>query len=148
MLSYIRRATVCFSLLFFLLSACQTSSNTFKVTQVIDGDTIVLDDGYHVRYIGIDAPEKDEPYYSEARQANAELVLGKRVRLEKDISDQDKYNRLLRYVYVDGGFVNAEMVKGGYAYAKAYPPDIKYQVYLEVLENEARQTKKGLWGYK
>lgn len=128
-----------------LLLACQQPSGVAKVTQVIDGDTIVIEGGYHVRYIGIDAPEKDEPYYLEAKQANEELVEGKKVRLEKDISNKDKYGRLLRYVYVDGTFVNAEMVRQGYACAKAYLPDVKYQVYLEAMEKEARQAKKGSW---
>jgi len=121
-----------------LLLACQQPPGVAKVTQVIDGDTIVIEGGYHVRYIGIDAPEKDESYYLEAKQANEELVEGKKVRLEKDISNKDKYGRLLRYVYVDGTFVNAEMVRQGYACAKAYLPDVKYQVYLEAMEKEAR----------
>lgn len=119
-----------------------------KVIQVIDGDTIAIEGGYHVRYIGIDAPEKDEFYYLEARQANEELVKGKRVRLEKDISDKDRYGRLLRYVYVDGTFVNAEMVWQGYARAETYTPDVKYQVYLEAVEKEARQTERGIWRQK
>ncbi len=125
--------------------ACQQPPGVAKVTQVIDGDTIVIEGGYHVRYIGIDAPEKDESYYLEAKQANEELVEGKKVRLGKDISNKDKYGRLLRYVYVDGTFVNAEMVRQGYACAKAYLPDVKYQVYLEAMEKEARQEKRGSW---
>jgi len=125
--------------------ACQQPPGVAKVTQVIDGDTIVIEGGYHVRYIGIDAPEKDESYYLEAKQANEELVEGKKVRLGKDISNKDKYGRLLRYVYVDGTFVNAEMVRQGYACAKAYLPDVKYQVYLEAMEKEARQAKRGGW---
>jgi len=125
--------------------ACQQPPGVAKVTQVIDGDTIVIEGGYHVRYIGVDAPEKDESYYLEAKQANEELVEGKRVRLEKDISNKDKYGRLLRYVYADGTFVNAEMVRQGYACAKAYLPDVKYQVYLEAMEKEARQERRGSW---
>ena len=115
------------------------------VTEVIDGDTIVIEGGHHVRYVGIDAPERDEYYYLEAKRMNQELVAGKRVKLEKDISDKDSYGRLLRYVYVDHAFVNAEMVRRGYAWAIAYPPDVKYQVYLEAMEKEARQTKRGVW---
>jgi len=132
-------------LLLLLLCGCSSPPNIARVTQVIDGDTIVIEGGYHVRYVGIDAPEKDESYYLEAKQANEELVEGKKVRLEKDISNKDKYGRLLRYVYVDGTFVNAEMVRQGYACAKAYLPDVKYQVYLEAMEKEARQAKKGSW---
>jgi len=131
-----------------LTLACQEPLVAAKVIQVIDGDTIAIEGGYHVRYIGIDAPEKDEFYYLEARQANEELVKGKRVRLEKDISDKDRYGRLLRYVYVDGTFVNAEMVWQGYARAETYTPDVKYQVYLEAVEKEARQTERGIWRQK
>jgi len=115
------------------------------VTGVIDGDTIVINGGYHVRYIGIDAPETDEFYYAEAKKMNEDLVTGKKVRLQRDISDKDSYGRLLRYVHVGDTFVNAEMVKRGFAWAMAYPPDLKYAAYLEAVEREARQTKQGLW---
>lgn len=129
-----------------LLSAgCQQPSDVTVVTQIIDGDTIVIKGGHYVRYIGVDAPEKGEFYYAEAKQVNEELVAGKKVRLERDISDSDKYGRLLHYVYVGDTFVNAEMVKQGCAWAKAYPPDVKYQVYLESVEKEARQSKRGVW---
>ena len=133
------------SSIMLLLSSCQGQSSVAKVVQVIDGDTVIIAGGYHVRYIGIDAPEKDEKYYLESTQLNKELIEGKRVRLEKDISEKDKYGRLLRYVHVDNTFVNAEIVRLGYAYAKAYPPDIKYQSYLEAMETEAKQMKTGIW---
>jgi len=101
-----------------------------------------------VRYIGIDTPEiypQSEPFGREAWQANRRLVEGKRVRLERDVSETDKYGRLLRYVYVDGVFVNAELVKQGLARAKAYPPDTKYQDYLRQMETEAREAGRGMW---
>jgi len=101
-----------------------------------------------VRYIGIDTPEiypQLEPFGREAWQANRKLVEGREVRLERDMSETDKYGRLLRYVYVDGVFVNAELVKQGLARAKAYPPDTKYQDYLEKMETEAREAGRGMW---
>jgi micrococcal nuclease len=116
-----------------------------EVNQVIDGDTIVIRGGLYVRYIGIDAPEKGEFHYLESKQMNEKLVAGRKVRLEGDVSDMDEYGRLLRYVYIGDTFVNAEMVGQGYAWAKAYPPDVKYQVYLEAVEKEARQLKRGIW---
>jgi len=128
-----------------LSSACQKPSDTVMVLRVIDGDTIVAEGGYHVRYIGIDSPESNEFYYSEAKQMNVDLVAGKKVRLEGDITDKDSYGRLLRYVYVGDDFINAEMVRQGCAWAVAYPPDVKYQVYLEAMEKEARQIKRGFW---
>jgi micrococcal nuclease len=135
-------------LLFLLISSCVSPPETAEVSQVIDGDTIVIEGGFHVRYIGIDTPEVHpqlEAYGMEALQANRELVEGKEVRLERDVSETDKYGRLLRYVYVNGILVNAELVRQGLAYARAYPPDTKYQDYLEELETEAREAGRGMW---
>ena len=131
-----------------LVIGCSAPPETAKVTQVIDGDTINIEGGYRVRYIGIDTPEIHpvlEAYGLEAWQVNRQLVEGKEVRLERDITETDKYGRLLRYVYVDDVFVNAELVKQGLAEAKDYPPDIKYQDYLEELEAEARKAGRGIW---
>jgi len=119
-----------------------------RVTQVIDGDTIIIEGGYRVRYIGIDSPEvypRVEAFGMEAWQANRGLVEGEEVRLERDISETDKYGRLLRYVYVDDTFVNAELVRQGLAWAQAYPPDTKYQDYLDKMEAEAREAGRGVW---
>ncbi len=135
-------------LISLLFCSCQSPPATARVTQVIDGDTIIIEGGYRVRYIGIDTPEVHpqlEAYGIEAWQANRRLVEGKRVRLERDVSETDKYGRLLRYVYVDSVFVNAELVRQGLALAKAYPPDIKYQDYLEKLEQQAKLANKGIW---
>lgn len=65
--------------------------------------------------------------------------------LERDVSDRDRYGRLLRYVYVEGVFVNAELVRLGCARAELYPPDTKYSELLEQLEEEAREAHRGLW---
>jgi micrococcal nuclease len=145
-MSFRSRFVIALLLAFLLLPlACRVPSDTTTVTRVIDGDTVVVEGGYHVRYIGIDAPESGEFYYLESKQINEGLVAGKSVRLERDISDKDSYGRLLRYVYVGDEFVNAEMVRQGCAWAIAYPPDIKYQVYLEAIEKEARQSRRGIW---
>ena len=130
------------------LCCCSSPPDTAMVTQVIDGDTIVIDGDYRVRYIGIDAPEvhpQPEAYGIEAWEANRLLVEDKKVRLEGDVSETDPYGRLLRYVYVDSVFVNAELVRKGLARAKAYPPDTKYQDYLEQMEAEARDAGRGMW---
>jgi micrococcal nuclease len=131
-----------------LLVGCSAPPETAKVIQVIDGDTITVEGGYRVRYIGIDTPEVHpvpEAYGTEAWQVNRQLVEGKEVRLERDVSETDKYGRLLRYVYVDDVLVNAELVRLGLAEAKAYPPDIKYQDFLEEMESEARKAGRGIW---
>ena len=131
-----------------LFAGCSAPPETAKVIQVIDGDTVTVEGGYRVRYIGIDTPEihpVPEAYGTEAWQVNRQLVEGKEVRLERDVSETDKYGRLLRYVYVDDVLVNAELVRLGLAEAKAYPPDIKYQDYLEEMEAEARKAGRGIW---
>ncbi len=126
-----------------------------KVTKVIDGDTIHLESGETLRYIGIDTPEKSggkECFADESTNKNKELVLGKEVRLEKDVSETDRYRRLLRYVWVDSGsgqgeiFVNEFLVREGYATAITYPPDVKYSQLFREAEKEARENNKGLWG--
>ena len=135
-------------LLSTLLCSCVSPPDIARVTQVIDGDTIIIEGNYRIRYIGIDTPEvypRLEACGIEAWEANRRLVEGKEVRLEPDLSETDKYGRLLRYVYVDDIFVNAELVRQGLARAKAYPPDIKYQDYLEELEQQAKQARRGMW---
>ena len=134
--------------LLLLIYSCTSPSGTVLVTRVIDGDTIIIEGGHRVRYIGIDTPEiypRMEAYGMEALLANRELVEGKRVRLERDVSETDKYGRLLRYVFVGEVFVSAELVREGLACAEAYPPDTEYQAYLEELEAEAREAGRGMW---
>ncbi len=120
-------------------------NSTELVIRVIDGDTIELSNGERVRYIGIDTPEVGEPYADSATIKNFEIVFGKEVRLEKDISDKDQYGRLLRYVYVDDLMVNAELVRLGYAKVKSYPPDTKYNYYFSELLKYARLSELGIW---
>jgi micrococcal nuclease len=131
-----------------LLSCVPVTEEGVRVVRVIDGDTIEIAGGAHVRYIGIDTPEtypEKELYGPEAKAKNIELVEGKLVTLEQDVSDTDRYGRLLRYVYADGVFVNGELVRLGYARAAAYPPDTRYQWQLEHLEKEAKAAKLGIW---
>ncbi len=123
-----------------------------KVSRVVDGDTIELETGEKVRYIGIDTPETKDPnrdvecYGKEASNKNKELVEGKEVRLEKDVSETDRYGRLLRYIYIDDVFINDFLVREGYAKASSYPPDIKHQEQFKESEKYARENNKGLWG--
>ncbi len=105
-----------------------------------------------MRYIGIDTPETVDPRRSvqcfgkEASDKNKELVLNKRVQLVKDVSETDKYRRLLRYVYVNDIFVNNPLVHEGFANASTYPPDVKFSQQFKKAEEEARNQGKGLWG--
>ena len=133
-------------------SAAGSNWEQAVVARIVDGDTIVLTDGRKVRYIGIDTPETKHPtkpegcYGREATAKNTELVAGKMVELEKDVSETDRYGRLLRYVYVDGQMVNELLVAQGFATASTYPPDVKYQEKLAAAQKQAQAEKLGLWG--
>jgi micrococcal nuclease len=142
--------SISLSLLIFFCSACiptPTATDTVRVTMVIDGDTVIISTGQRVRYIGMDTPEMfpEEAFAREATRVNRELVQGKVIRLEKDVSETDKYGRLLRYVWVDGTMVNIELTRRGLAVAKAYPPDTKYRVLLEAAELQAKFSRRGMW---
>ncbi|MFQ6001587.1 MAG: thermonuclease family protein, partial [Anaerolineae bacterium] len=119
-----------------------------RVVKVIDGDTIEVEtEGqvFKVRYNGIDTPEVGQPCADEATAKNIELVSGQRVTLVKDVSEVDKYGRLVRYVYAGDLFVNAEMVRQGYAVTFTYPPDVAHADEFMILEAEARQAGRGCW---
>lgn len=135
------------------------------VSRVVDGDTLQLEDGERVRLIGIDTPEMHESAKLDrdagrsgqskkmimemgrrAYEFSRKLVEGRRVRLEFDAQKRDIYKRLLAYVYLqDGRFVNAEIVKAGYASLLTIPPNVKYADLFLKLYREARENKRGLW---
>ena len=121
------------------------------VTKVIDGDTIEINGSQKVRYIGINTPEisftdgEADCYGEEARRANEELVGGKKVWLEKDVSETDKYGRLLRYVWSGELMINEYLVSQGFANIATYPPDVKHQDRLLKAQKEAVLNKRGLW---
>jgi micrococcal nuclease len=130
-----------------------TTTTLATITRVIDGDTVELSTGQRLRYIGIDTPETVDPrkgvqcFGKEASAYNKSIVLGQKVRLDKDVSDVDRYHRLLRYVYLeDGTFVNLKLVTEGYARAATFPPDVEYSKVFVAAEAVARQAGKGLWG--
>lgn len=128
------------------------TDDTYIVTRVVDGDTILLSNHQKVRYIGVDTPETVSPkkpvqcFGHEASLKNKELVEGQEVRLERDISDTDRYGRWLRYVYLaDGTFVNLELVKLGYARPATFPPDVAHAEDFVAASRLARENKLGLW---
>jgi endonuclease YncB( thermonuclease family) len=125
-----------------------TVRETAKVTRVIDGDTIEVNinsQAYRVRYIGVDTPEQNQPFYSDATAINKQLVLNKTVTLVKDVSESDQFNRLLRYVIVGDTFVNLALVTDGYAVAATYPPDIACASTFATAQGVARSQEVGLW---
>jgi len=129
----------------------------YDVAEVVDGDTIKVKIGGKietVRLIGIDTPEVANPYKEEgcfgkeASEETKKILQGKTISLVADpmVSDKDKYGRLLRYVFLpDGGFVNAELVKGGFAFNYPYE-DFQYLNYFNDLEKQAKNSRLGLWG--
>lgn len=128
-----------------------------RVKNVIDGDTIELTDGRMIRYIGVDTPETrkrkgntwvydPQPFAEDAKELNKRLVFNKAINLEYDIERYDRYNRTLGYVFVDGTFVNLELVKAGYAKTLPIPPDLKYADLFEKSETQARKAHIGIWG--
>ncbi len=131
-----------------------TSDKFHLCTYVIDGDTIIVfinGKKEKVRLIGVDAPETDGPYTKEeffGRESSdftKKITEGKKVRLEYDWQKRDKYRRLLAYVYFeDGTFLNAEIIKQGYA--TAYTKfKFKYHKDFKRYEQEAKVNKRGLW---
>jgi micrococcal nuclease len=116
---------------------------------VVDGDTIdvKLEDGenFRLRYIGIDTPESGEFCSNEATNFNRVMVEGKSALLVIDVSEVDRYDRLLRYVIVGNIFVNYELVAQGYAQQVSYPPDVAcVDTFLEA-QRVARENERGCW---
>ena len=113
------------------------------VTKIIDGDTVIIEGGERVRLLGIDADERGYPCYEPAKQRLEELVLNKEVYLESDGEDQDKYERYLRYLILDGENINLRLVEEGLAIAYFYPQNVKYRDEITEAEKEARENKIG-----
>jgi micrococcal nuclease len=138
-----------------------------RVTRVVDGDTVTVlmthrVDGpgagattvgteYDVRLLGIDTPESVDPrrpvecFGREASAATSALVEGIDVALVRDVEDVDRYDRLLRYVYIGGEMANARLVVNGYAHAYTYPPNVRHADLFVQLERDARANERGLW---
>lgn len=154
--------------LFLSLTFCSSNKNDisnvseqsqewYPVTKVIDGDTFWVDNGtskgIKIRLIGIDAPEsqkrwkREEGYYGKESKAYlTQLLKDKKVRLETDIDSLDRYGRTLAYVYLENDtFVNAILVKEGYAVIMTVPPNVRYADLFYKLQIQARENNHGLW---
>ncbi|HOB16609.1 MAG TPA: thermonuclease family protein [Defluviitoga sp.] len=132
------------------------------VTRIIDGDTVEIEiDGkiYKTRFVGIDTPEsttKIEPFGLEASLFTTKELLGKTVYLEKDVSETDRYGRLLRYIWLEPPneindleirtkMFNAILLLNGFAKISTFPPDVKYEEYFLTYSKEAQENNLGLW---
>jgi micrococcal nuclease len=127
------------------VTACGADDNTDDntiVTKVIDGDTVVVEGGYHVRLLGIDADESGYPCYALAKTRLEDLVLGKQVKLEKDKTDLDQYGRCLRYIFINNTNVDVQLVREGLAVARFYD-DVKYKSEITEAEKYAQQNQLG-----
>jgi len=131
-----------------VLFASASAGEFARVKQVYDGDTIRLEDGRKVRYLGVNAPEFQEPFYLKAKRSNESLVLGREIRLEFDQERADTYGRLLAYVYVADRMVNAALVEQGLAHAFFIGPNRKYNAQFVRLQNEAKQHRLGIWSVR
>ena len=128
-----------------------------RVSEVVDGDTIKAQDMQSkviktIRLIGINTPETKDPrkpveYFGrEAEIYTKDLLTDRNVTLVKDVEGLDKYNRLLRYVYLgDGTFVNEKLVRDGYAQIMTIPPNVKFSDLFVAAEKDARDNKRGMW---
>lgn len=118
-----------------------------RVNRVIDGDTVVMENGEHVRYLGLDAPELGKSYSLEAKKENGNLVLGRSVRLELDAVKKDKYGRTLAYLWQGSVLVNEKLLADGLAKILIFGsgPELKYQARLRSAEAKAQKEGRGLW---
>lgn len=135
----------------------QTPTELYQVVSVTDGDTLKVSINGNtetIRLIGMDTPETVDPrktvqcFGKEASNRAKEMLEGKKVRIESDVTqgDKDKYDRLLRYIYLeDGTFFNKYMISEGYAHEYTYNTPYKYQEEFKKAEKDARDTSKGLW---
>lgn len=131
-----------------------------QVLRVVDGDTIVVRVGgreERVRYVGLDAPEIANAGAGagadcggdEARAANDRLVAGEELVLERDVSDRDRFGRLLRHAWLASGawrLVGLELVEAGAVEARSYPPDTARDSQLDAAQRRARDQGAGIWG--
>lgn len=138
-----------------------------RVTRVVDGDTLEVEitgreDGpglgdsvvgyeYDVRMLGIDTPESVRPgtpvecFGKESSAAAKAFLEGQEVRLVKDVEEEDRFGRILRYVYLGEEMANARLVANGYASVFTYPPNVRHADLFVQLERAARENERGLW---
>lgn len=146
-----------FSLFFICSCTANYDYSRIKVIKVIDGDTIKLENGETLRYIGIDTPEikikqngrfayRPQPFALEAKKFNEKLVKNKIIRIEFDVEKTDKYKRLLGYCFVGNTLVNEKLVEEGFAVIYTFPPNVKYVEALVKAQENARKNAKGMWG--
>jgi endonuclease YncB( thermonuclease family) len=147
----------------FLVGCFSRNSADVRVVRIVDGDTVDVDSGVTVRYIGIDTPETRRQTSAgwvatgdedgeEAKKANEALVMGKKVRLEYDVQKKDRYGRTLAYVFVRENkkeiMVQTELLRRGLAFLYTLPPNVRYADVFLAAQKEARKSKAGMWAHE
>ena len=130
----------------FLASFC--FAETYTVTKVYSGNSIKIQDGAKVQYVGLDSPGEARFFYDECKKANKNLLDKKQISIEFDIKKRNEDNEILGYVYVGDVFVNAQLLKNGFAIAYIQPPNQKYADLFIALQKEARKQRKGIWAFE
>ena len=128
-----------------LLSSSALGAETTVVAEALDGDTVLLKNGQQVRYLGVNTPERHQSFHQKALELNRVLTVGKTVRLEFDREREDRYGRLLAYVYVGQEMVNARLLREGLAHVYMIPPNLMRAHEFLRLQEEAKAKGLGLW---
>jgi endonuclease YncB( thermonuclease family) len=117
------------------------------VSRIIDGDTFACEGGSRVRLLLVDTDERNQSVYADSAIALVQLLMppGSLVRLEFDVQQLDRYNRVLAYVFTDSVFVNREIVRRGMGHVAVYPPNVGRVDELRAAADSARQEKLGIW---
>lgn len=142
------------SLLFF--NACKidnvstqpsldTTNSHFLVKEVIDGDTIRLQDGRLIRYLGINTPEKGQAYYQEAKDLNLRLIQETGMSIDLDIIKKDQYDRNLAYVYAEDFMVNLKLIEEGLAFCFSDSSNKNKRAQFRHTQQEAQELERGIW---
>jgi len=141
----VRCASLLALLGFLTLAILAHAQESARVRRAVDGDTILLEDGRRVRYLGINTPEFGEPYSRRAKDLNTALVRGREVRLEFDQESVDSYGRVLAYVHVGPDMINARLVQEGLAHAFFIGPGRRHNDLFLRLQEEAKVRRLGIW---
>ena len=115
------------------------------VTDIIDGDTFVLSESIQVRLIGVDTPEKGQPFFHEARAYAESVLSGSSVRLEYDEELLDNYGRRLAYLFIDTSLFNANIVRNGLASVYLFPRNNRFASRFIEAQKQARRDRIGIW---
>ena len=134
-----------FLLIFLITFTSAKKQEEFLVTKIIDGDTIKLENGQTIRLICVNTPEKGELGFEEATNYLKSTILNKKIKLKKDISEKDKYDRLLRYIYLNNTLINELIARKGYGTASPFEPDTKFCAKILKSEQKAKKEKIGIW---